>query len=70
MKGRHCHLVRVYIHKCLSLLVCVVGKIYREAWVVDPLLLLVVHLKLVVVHLDLAVLEPSLEALAPMGGEL
>ena len=51
-----------------SLLVCVVGKIYREAWVVDPLLLLLVHLKLVVVHLDLAVLEPSLEALAPMGG--
>ena len=46
------------------------GKIYREAWVVDPLLLLLVHLKLVVVHLDLAVLEPSLEALAPMGGEL
>ena len=53
-----------------SLLVCVVGKIYREAWVVDPLLLLLVHLKLVVVHLDLAVLEPSLEALAPMGGKL
>ena len=44
--------------------------IYREAWVVDPLLLLLVHLKLVVVHLDISVLEPSLEALAPMGGEL